>query len=81
MNAPRRYHRLAVAALGALLLAAPPAAADTVVLELPATGAPDAMIEPTALSERVGTGAQDELVERDARYHARVHAGDAVLLE
>ena len=51
MSARRRTRRLGLAALGALLLIALPAAADTVVLELPATSVPDAFVEPPALSE------------------------------
>ena len=64
MSARRRTRRLGLAALGALLLIALPAAADTVVLELPATSVPDAFVEPPALSERVGAGELPPVAER-----------------
>ena len=64
MSACRRHRRLGVAALAALLFAAVPAAADTVVLNSPPGGAPDAMIEPTALIEQVDAGALPPVAAR-----------------
>ena len=64
MSARRRTRRSGLAALGALALIALPAAADTVVLELPAAGVPDAFDEPSALSDPVGAGELPPVTER-----------------
>ncbi len=64
MSARRRYRRLGLAALGAFLLSALPAAAGTVVLELPAAGVPEAFVEPPALNEPVGAGELPPVTER-----------------